>query len=129
MVVTLFYASLLALWGLVLAVQVIRGRRAYGVSLGDGGNPRLERRARAFGNFCEYVPPVLIVMALLESADAPVLALHIIGVLLTVGRLVHGIALGFGAHWSLGRIGGMILTLSSLGVAGLIGLAVSLGLA
>ena len=53
MIVTPFYAGLLALVFFVLSMRVVavRGR----VSLGDGGDPVVLRRMRGQANFAEYV--------------------------------------------------------------------------
>ena len=45
MVVTPLYAGALALWFLVLSLKVIR-YRGRGISLGDGGDPQLQRLIR-----------------------------------------------------------------------------------
>ena len=62
MVVTPLYAALLALWFVVLSLHVIRCRREARVSLGDGGNGRLQRAIRAQANFAEYVPLALVLL-------------------------------------------------------------------
>ena len=65
MVVTPLYVALLALWLLVLSARVIRERQAARVSLGDGGNRRLQRAIRGHANFVEYVPLALLMLAIL----------------------------------------------------------------
>ena len=64
MVVTAFYAALLAPLFVVLSVRVILFRRGSGSTLGDGGDPVLLRRIRVQANFAEYVPLALILMGL-----------------------------------------------------------------
>ena len=49
MTVTPLYAGLLALWFVILGMRVIHQRRHSKVSLGDGGNPMLQRAIRALG--------------------------------------------------------------------------------
>lgn len=58
--------------------MVIATRRKSGVSMGDGGEPLLERRMRAQSNAAEYLPIFLILLAIAEmqgAADNYVLAI------------------------------------------------------
>ena len=64
--ITLTTASILALLCVVLIVRIIRSRRKYLISIGDGGNTDLTCRIRTHANFVEYVPLLLIIMGLLE---------------------------------------------------------------
>lgn len=120
MSITLFYAGLLAIWFVVLSVRVVQMRDK--VSLGDGGDPILTRRIRGHGNFAEYVPLLLLLMALLEYGGLQAWLVHALGVTLVVARLLHGVSLSFTAHWKFGRFYGAALTFLLLPVAG--GLAV-----
>ena len=127
MTVTPLYAGLLAIWFFVLSVRVILGRTGPGnPSLGDGGNPAMLRRIRGHANFAEYVPLVLVLMALLELSGSPKWQLHAIGSALLVGRLLHGYAFSFTQQHVLGRSAGIALTLVALLGAG--GLCVYAGL-
>ena len=110
MIVTPFYAGLLALWFLALSVRVIL-RRQGGISLGDGGDARMLRVIRGHANFAEYVPLILLLMALLELGHTSVYVLHGLGILLLAGRLLHGFALSFTDHFRFGRFYGAGLTL------------------
>jgi uncharacterized membrane protein YecN with MAPEG domain len=67
LIITPLYAGLLALLYLVLSYRIVVLRRNK-VSLGDGGNPILQRRIRAHGNFSEYVPMILIMLGILDAA-------------------------------------------------------------
>lgn len=116
MIVTPFYAGLLALWFGVLSARVIM-RRQTGTSLGDGGDPRLLRVIRGHANFAEYVPLILLLMALLELTRTSIYVLHALGIVLLISRLLHGYALSFTAHFKFGRIWGATLTFVVLFVA------------
>lgn len=118
MLVTSIYAGLLALVFLVLSIRVIQGRSSAGVSLGDGGDGRLNRRIRAHANFAEYVPLCLGLIALLEVGDAPVWLLHTLGAGLLIGRIGHGYALAFAEHFPPGRMVGTLLTFLVLLIGG-----------
>lgn len=119
MIITPLYAGLLSLLFLVLSARVVKLRMA-GVSLGDGGNPQLLRRIRAHGNFSEYVPLILLMMALLEYSHYPAWLLHAIGLTLLVARLLHGYALSFTEKFKTGRFYGAALTFALLLVCGLL---------
>jgi uncharacterized protein len=110
MIVTPFYAGLLALWFVVLSVRVVL-RRQGGPSLGDGGDVRMLRVIRGHANFAEYVPLILLLMALLELGHTSMYVLHALGILLLAGRLLHGYALSFTDRFRFGRFYGAGLTL------------------
>jgi uncharacterized membrane protein YecN with MAPEG domain len=68
-------------------------RRKNKVGLGSGGNEDLERAIRAQGNFAEYVPFGLILLACLELNGAAWWLVAIPGVMLIIGRLIHAIGI------------------------------------
>lgn len=118
--VTTVYAGLLGLIYLALSIFVIMGRWKYRVNMGDGGSENLLKRIRLHGNFIEYVPLALILMFLSEQEDASEMTIHILGMALVIGRIMHPIGLynKFGA--SIGRSGGMFLTFAVIFTASLI---------
>lgn len=117
MTIVALYAGLLGLLYLPLAANVIRIRRADSISLGDGGNALLERRIRAHGNFAEYVPVALILIALGEAGGGPSWLIHGFGIALVIGRAMHAVALTSLTPRSVARVGGMVLTLTVIGIA------------
>jgi uncharacterized membrane protein YecN with MAPEG domain len=119
LIVTAFYASLLAALYLLLSGRVIGWRRVQRVELGHGENSELLRRMRVHANFAEYVPLTLLLMALAESMTPPRPLLHLVGVILVAGRLIHAYGLSQTPHILRYRAGGMMLTLSALGIAAL----------
>src|SRR5690606_19865103 len=60
------YAALLSLFFAFLTFRTIRLRQRYRVSLGHGKNLLLMRAIRVHGNFAEYVPLGLLLMAASE---------------------------------------------------------------
>lgn len=124
--ITAGYAALLALLLLVLSMRVVDGRRRFGVNLGDGDNAAMTRRIRAHANFVEYVPLLLILLAVLEAAQLPAWLLHAFGATLLVSRLLHGYALAFTEHWMPGRFVGTLLSFILLAVMALTALYASL---
>ncbi len=120
MFITPLYAGLLAILFVALSVRVVQ-QRGHGVSLGHGEDQTLLRRIRGHGNFAEYVPFILLMMALLEVGGAtPVWLLHAIGVTLVVARVLHGVALSYTEKWKFGRFYGTLLTFILVLVLGLL---------
>jgi uncharacterized membrane protein YecN with MAPEG domain len=87
--VTALYASILAIAGIVLSIIVSTRRGKVGVAILDGGSAELAVWMRRHGNFVEYVPFVLFMMAIAESRGMPGPWMHIVGVVLLVSRLIH----------------------------------------
>lgn len=119
MPITMLYAGALALVLLVLSIRVIQARGATKVFMGDGGNELMIRRMRGQANFVEYVPMILVLLALLEYRGAAPWLLHALGATLLVARLLHGYAFAFAAHFPPGRFAGALGTQLVLAVAGL----------
>ena len=108
--ITALYASLLTLVFLTLSINVIRLRFKLKVGLGDGGEKRLTQAIRAHGNFSEYVPLTLLLLASYELSGANTGFLHILGATLLIGRLLHVIGLSKSMGTSAQRAAGMIST-------------------
>lgn len=125
--ITAAYAGVLGLVFLVLTVRVVMRRNTVKASLGDGGDILLERRIRAHGNFIEFVPLVLILMMLMELQSQSIWLLHLVGVCLVVGRVIHCVNISRENESLGGRIVGMALTMTALGVASLAALLRSFG--
>ena len=115
--ITAAYAGLLGLIFLVLTVRVVLRRGAVKTTIGTGGDILLERRIRAHGNFIEFVPLVLILMILLEMQASSIWIVHLVGVCLVVGRVIHCVNISRENESLGGRIVGMVLTMTALGVA------------
>ncbi len=114
MTVTPFYAGLATLFFVFLSFRVIGMRRAAHVALGDGGDRLLMRRLRAHGNFAEYVPLAIVLMALAELQDTSIWVLHFIGVALIAGRLVHAYGVSQEPERIKLRVAGMVMTFTAL---------------
>ena len=108
--ITILYAGLLGLIGLVLAINVSRTRAATHVDLGDGGNPRMLQAIRMHANFIEYVPLCLILIGLIEMAHGPRWAVHSLGIVLVVARILHAQGIHSAPGRSFGRAAGAGLT-------------------
>ncbi len=91
--ITALYASLSALLIIMLSLNVIKLRRQHRVALGDGGHADLQAAIRSQGNATEYIPITLILIFLLEWAGAFWWIIHLAGIALLTGRLIHASAL------------------------------------
>jgi uncharacterized membrane protein YecN with MAPEG domain len=107
--ITGLYAAVLALFYVLLSARVIQLRFRDRVSLGAGESKELEKRIRIHGNFAEYVPFALLLIAILELQGLPAWGLHAFGLTLIAGRLAHFYGLSQTGR-SKGRTYGMILT-------------------
>jgi uncharacterized protein len=87
--VTLLYACLVGLVGLILGGLAGRTRSEANVSLGDGGRKDLLEAMRRQANWVENVPYAIILMALIEFNGANKTWLHVLGLILLASRIVH----------------------------------------
>ena len=110
LVITGFYASLLAIILIGLSVNIIKKRYIYKVGIGDGEQRPLAKAVRIHGNFTEYMPLALILLAIYELNGGEALWLHIIGITLVLGRLLHAVGLTKSIGTSLPRQLGILST-------------------
>ena len=89
LLVTAIITSTLTIIFIKLSFAVIKLRRKNKVGLGSGGHDDLERAIRAQGNFAEYVPFGLFLIACLELNGAPWWLVALLGASLIIGRLLH----------------------------------------
>lgn len=108
--ITALYASLLALVFLFLSFKVIGLRRSLKVGVGDGGEKLLTQAIRVHGNFSEYIPLALILLACFEFNGANSILVHVFGSLLLIGRVLHAVGLSKSIGITKGRFYGMIIT-------------------
>lgn len=126
MSMTPVYAAILALLFIVLSFRVIGLRRSAGVALGDGGNSALLRSRRVHENFAEYAPLSLLLMALAELQHLPDWLMHVLGILLLLGRTAHAFGVGCEPELPKARVLGMALTFAALGTGAVANLASAL---
>jgi len=89
LLITSIIAAALTLIFIKLSFAVISLRRKNKVGLGSGGHEDLERAIRTQGNFAEYVPLGVVLIACLELNGAPWWLVAIPGIALIIGRLIH----------------------------------------
>lgn len=120
--ISLLFASVNGLIFIVLSALVVRGRYSEKVSIGSGDKERLEVAIRVHGNFAEYVPFALLLLALLEAAGVANSVLYSLGVILTAGRLAHAYGLSRTLAPNAFRAGGVMATWIVIAASCLIGL-------
>ena len=119
LVVVPFYAALLALLFVALSIRVIKARRRERVAIGDGDNPRLRRIIGVHNNFAQYVPLTLLLLAFVELAAAPLLLVHILCLMLLIGRCIHAYGVSQASENFRFRALGMRLTFAAIVLAAL----------
>lgn len=100
---TSILASLLACLAIVLSIHISARRAMIGMkagvihkaAFGDADDPMLRNSVRAFGNFIEYTPTALILLALMELSGANTSLLWWLGGSFVAGRVIHAIAMTF----------------------------------
>lgn len=110
MLIAGFYVALGALLMLALAIRVMWMRNTHDVGLGSGGDVDLERAIRVHANAVEYLPIALLLLVLLAIEQTRPGLLHLFGIVLIVGRVLHAVGLSSRSGRSFGRAAGAGLT-------------------
>ena len=120
--ITAFYGALLGFLMLYLAFDVVKSRQRHKSGLGHQHNDILVA-GRIHANAAEYIPIVLILIALAELNGAPSGLLHIFGAAFLFARVIHawGFKVSQGAT-HIGRYWGTVITFLSLILLGLFNL-------
>lgn len=127
LVITSKMVALLSVQMLVLSMLVSFRRVSLGKSQGDvakypyqdGGDETLRRRMRAFGNFIEYSPMCIAIIAIMEFNQVSPTALWVLGGAFVLGRVLHSLGMLSNPHFPLPRILGMFSTYAVL-IAGFV---------
>lgn len=119
--ITLLYSGILALMVFALSLNVIWYRFKEKTGLGHNQSPesRLFRSIRIHGNFLEYIPLLLLLMALDEMSGRSSFMLHTIGISLVLGRVLHYFGLTKSPNTSWQRFLGTNLTFIPLVIMGI----------
>lgn len=115
--ITPLYALPIAVLFIHLSIRVIRYRRGNRIAFGDQGDRDLLRLMRAHGNCAEYAPIGLLLLLIAELAGANAIWLHVTGLLLATGRVVHGIGLSHFPRIIAARVVGIICTFAAYTLA------------
>lgn len=111
---TSIYAVTLVWLFLFLSVRTLLTRRKLKIGIGTGDNIEMTRAMRVHANFSEYVPLALLLMLMIELTDISELWVHLVGVPLLVGRLVHAYGVAQVEENYGFRVAGMAMTFTSL---------------
>ena len=104
------YAALGALLISVLALRVMQLRHKHHVGLGGGGEESLTCAIRAHANAVEYLPIALLLLLIVELNETRTWLLHVFGIVLMAGRVLHALGLSARSGYSFGRFAGTLLT-------------------
>jgi len=86
---SVIYASISAFLIAWLSINVIKIRRENRISIGDGGNDELKTAMAAQSNAVEYIPIALLLLFALEYNQANIIIVHLLGLSLITGRMIH----------------------------------------
>ena len=122
--ITLMYASVFAIFALVLSFFAgsARGKSGISIGVGEPANMELLQKVRVHQNFLEYVPMILIVMGGIEAIGGSSMFLYVVGDLLIIARIAHAVGLKHDKMNTMGRLigaGGTALITVVVGVYGL----------
>lgn len=120
--ITAIYGSLLALVILWLSIRVVSLRRSHKVGLGSGGVEAIEHAMRVQANATEYIPILVLLLAVFELNGGNVTLTHVFGGLVVLFRVMHGIGFSGAKGVSIGRFVGALGTFVMVLVLALINL-------
>ena len=112
--ITPLYAAVAALFFVVLSFRTLLLRRKHGIAVGTGNNQMLERAIGVHSNFAEYTPITLLLIYFFETQTESPILIHILCILLILGRILHAYGVSQIEENFQFRVAGMILTLGCL---------------
>ena len=114
LVVSPLYAGLIALLFIALSFRVAMGRHAHKISIGDGSEKDMLKRMRVQANCAEYAPIGILLLAMAEMQGMPGWLVHVFGLMLLLGRMMHAYGLGSTPQVTKSRLWGMYLTVGMI---------------
>jgi len=87
------YASISAVIIGWLALNVVKLRRKHRINIGDGDNKELICAREAHYNAAENIPIALLLLFALEFNGATLILVHLLGLALITGRIIHARAM------------------------------------
>ncbi len=115
--VTPIYAVLLTSLFMLLSFRVIAERRGNQFAYGNNDSKRIEAKIRAHANWAEYVPITFLLMLMAELQGIGAVWLHLTGLVLLVGRVMHGVGMSFRPKDFRFHFYGMLLTVTAIPLA------------
>lgn len=113
------YAGINILINLFLAYRVSANRLRSNVVTGTGSDEKLYNASRAHVTNVEYTPIALVGLIVLNVLGASIYVMHLVGLTLTIGRILHAIGVSRTSESTPPRLIGTLLTWTSLLVAGI----------
>lgn len=123
------YAGFFGLMLVLLSWRIVRLRHRFNVRMGDGGHTELMAAVRAQGNLIEYLPTSLVLLMLLEIMGFSPHALHFLGLMLVVARVLHIYGINEPSGASLSRKIGTRMTWAQIALSSLSCMAGAFGVA
>ncbi|MEM9137076.1 MAG: MAPEG family protein [Cyanobacteria bacterium P01_F01_bin.42] len=116
---TALIAAVMAIFQVMLMLQVGFTRLNTQIGIGSGGNDTLERKIRVHGNLTENAPMFLLLLALLEGIGMSSTIIGVIGLVFFLVRISHAYALTYtsGPH-PLRTVGAFGTVICLVGTAG-----------
>ncbi len=121
--ITPYYAAILALLFIILAIRTIKTRREHKVAIGDGGEKSILRASRVHANFSEYVPFTILLIAMLEMQSYSDWMIHGLCVALVAARIAHAYGVSQANENFKFRIFGAATTINIIGICAFLLLA------
>lgn len=112
------YAGLNLLLLMVLGFNISLKRRASKTGIGDGGDEKLACAVRAHANHAEWFPGVMIGLVIVALIGIPAYAIHAVGAVFTMARVLHAWGMLSSAGVNFGRFVGSLLTYLSTLILG-----------
>jgi hypothetical protein len=112
--ITSLIAALMGLMMVPLSFRVSLRRRHLKTSFGDADDELLRRSIRAHGNFVEYAPTALILLALVEWNGAPAMLTWSLAIAFLAARVLHAYGMLYTAGHGARGIGMLVQHLSFL---------------
>ncbi|MBT8417329.1 MAG: MAPEG family protein [Silicimonas sp.] len=116
--ITPVYAAILAIFFVAMSFYVIVTRAKTDVLVGDGGNLDMLVAIRRHGNLAEYMPFAIVMMALGEIVGLGSAWLHVSGLALIAGRLVHPFGVARENSPLVPRVAGVLSTFAAMLIPG-----------
>jgi len=115
-IVSALYGGIIGFLLLFLAARVSGMRRKLKIGMGDAGDRALQRAVRAHGNAVEWAIVAILLLLVAELTRASALLLHLCGIAIVVGRLLHAFGLSRASGYSFGRFTGSVLSWGAVAV-------------
>ena len=112
--ITATYAAILAIFYVAMSAYVIAMRAKTGVLVGHGDNTDLLVAMRRHGNLSEYMPFAILMMGLGELLGLGSIWLHVAGLALIAGRLIHPFGVKAENSSLAPRVTGALLTFAAI---------------